>query len=421
LNCIPPWVSPNNITSTNVVVRLVLLYYSWKQNERPQSLTGLEIFGMSILLGVLMIITEVIDDLDGMHARMSGQCSRFGGVLDHLVDAFGIPILGGVVVMALQMDNVCLCITLNLMTVIFNLQLVLYQRSSVFVEPPISGPRGAVTAMVVIWIAGALIGFVGRNEWVTIIFFAIVNFASVFSCSQNIWFYIQRNLENEQKLHEADPIANPDTPVISLLKQVAAFYTTLAVYAALFLYQYPPEGWSFFEGTDMVNVQDGCLDQESKWFTAAAYTCMMVALSTLVNGGMVQNAVMGLPHNNYHVAILVSVIACIVFTILPTRNDDTNFIYALVLWVSILGFMAIAVCDFYYTMGCPCCPPEASKPKEEAKEEGPLTPSQKRDRERCNSDLDVTNFKLEEVEEPQEKDLTIVMEEEAPTEQAPTK
>jgi len=216
---------------------------------------------------------------------MSGQCSRFGGVLDHLVDAFGIPILGGVVVMALQMDNVCLCITLNLMTVIFNLQLVLYQRSSVFVEPPISGPRGAVTAMVVIWIAGALIGFVGRNEWVTIIFFAIVNFASVFSCSQNIWFYIQRNLENEQKLHEADPIANPDTPVISLLKQVAAFYTTLAVYAALFLYQYPPEGWSFFEGTDMVNVQDGCLGQESKWFTAAAYTCMMVALSTLVNGG----------------------------------------------------------------------------------------------------------------------------------------
>ena len=58
LNCIPPWVSPNNITSTNVVVRLALLYYSWKQNERPQSLTGLEIFGMSILLGVLMIITE---------------------------------------------------------------------------------------------------------------------------------------------------------------------------------------------------------------------------------------------------------------------------------------------------------------------------------------------------------------------------
>ena len=122
---------------------------------------------------------------------------------------------------------------------------------------------------------------------------------------------------------------------------------------------------------------------------------------------MVQNAVMGLPHNNYHVAILVSVIACIVFTILPTRNDDTNFIYALVLWVSILGFMAIAVCDFYYTMGCPCCPPEASKPNEEAKEEGPLTPSQKRDRERCNSDLDVTNFKLDEVEEPQEKDLTV--------------
>lgn len=91
---IPKWINPNHITLSNVLIRITMLYFSWRQSEYPCPFSPNEYFLRALFVSFLFIFTEIIDDLDGCHARKTDQCSKLGEVLDHLVDAFGVPILG---------------------------------------------------------------------------------------------------------------------------------------------------------------------------------------------------------------------------------------------------------------------------------------------------------------------------------------
>jgi len=91
---IPKWINPNHITLSNVLIRVTMLYFAWRQSEQPIPFSPNEYFLRSLFVAFLFIATEIVDDLDGCHARKTDQCSKLGEVLDHLVDALGVPILG---------------------------------------------------------------------------------------------------------------------------------------------------------------------------------------------------------------------------------------------------------------------------------------------------------------------------------------
>merc|ERR1712096_383306 len=84
-------VTPNQITMTNHIFVWALLLSSiytghTETNERPLLKAA-----CYIALGTLNFITMMLDCLDGMHARNTNQCSRFGEFLDHWADSVHTP------------------------------------------------------------------------------------------------------------------------------------------------------------------------------------------------------------------------------------------------------------------------------------------------------------------------------------------
>lgn len=70
---IPTWINPNHITLSNIVIRVYMLYNAWLLAEEPQALNSHDYFSKSCLCAFLFILTEVVDDLDGCHARKTQQ------------------------------------------------------------------------------------------------------------------------------------------------------------------------------------------------------------------------------------------------------------------------------------------------------------------------------------------------------------
>jgi len=95
-------VTPNGITLTNIIVRILMIFLAWAQNERPTPFSGGELVGRACVIAFLFFLSEVLDDLDGMHARQTKRGSKFGEVFDHTVDAFGTPLLMATVGMSSQ-------------------------------------------------------------------------------------------------------------------------------------------------------------------------------------------------------------------------------------------------------------------------------------------------------------------------------
>jgi len=74
--CIPVWINPNHITLSNIAIRITMLYNAWKMAEEPQVLDSQEYFIKGCFCAFLFLLTEVVDDLDGCHARKTGQVPR---------------------------------------------------------------------------------------------------------------------------------------------------------------------------------------------------------------------------------------------------------------------------------------------------------------------------------------------------------
>ena len=188
----------------------------------------------------------------------------------------------------------------------FNLQLVLYQKSGVFEMPPISGPRGSCMGTVVIIVVGYFVAFFGRRHWTTVLLTNTINYGGIIGCIQNSWFYVRRIYENELKLNVKDSKVVPASQVYKkMVKMVAPFWTVIALFAWIFLAQYPPSYESVVYGADMVQVEVTARSLPNKWMTPLTFTCLCVALSFFINGGMVVHAVLKKPHTNFHKSLVV--------------------------------------------------------------------------------------------------------------------
>lgn len=301
---IPPAVSPNHITLSNVFIRLFMLYNAWLLSEMPTRFSPFEFFARSTFVGSMFLFTEIVDDLDGCHARMTGQCSKLGEVLDHLVDAMGMPILSATVTCAMQLDSVGMAVGMVGMCAMFNLQLVLYQRSGSFVMPPASGPRSSLMGALAIVASGAFIGFLGRTHPATVLYIGAVNVGTIPALGSNCYFYLDRIVQHDRAELQNGKVS-PDKAGCGVwcgvLHTVWSWMATILTISAVFLSQsHTGDLMAYFYGQDMVRMQWANAMTPGKWMTPLAYTTVMIGMSFFLNGGMVVHAVLKRPHSNSH-------------------------------------------------------------------------------------------------------------------------
>lgn len=91
------------------------------------------------LAGFAMMAQMIFDNLDGMHARATGQCSKFGEFLDHWLDAIHVPLTAAAIAMSLVISPVLLVAISLTAGLVYNAQLVTYRKFGAFVHPPTSG------------------------------------------------------------------------------------------------------------------------------------------------------------------------------------------------------------------------------------------------------------------------------------------
>jgi len=235
----------------------------------------------------------------------------------------------------------------------FNLQLVLYQRSGRFVEPPISGPRGACIGTVVLILGGGLIALLGREHIVVAVALTAVNVGSCYGCGENIYFYYKLLNQHEARLvespHSVGERWRSESGSLSVL--CLPVNGVLVMLSAIFLMQFPVEKDSYWYGIDMVHVQ--AIDQSTvphKFFSPLCFTCVAIGISTLVNGGMVQDTVLKKSHSNFHWQVGLWFLAILVSHVYSFATDEAWVGFAVLSWTAAGAMTLHKTLDFFYEM-----------------------------------------------------------------------
>ncbi len=131
---IPRWVSPNALTLVGLAASVAAV---------GAALGGVAGYRwMYLASGALLFVYVTLDNLDGAHARRTGQSSRLGELLDHGLDglASGSMFLIGAIV--LHLDPLFTVILLVSGTGAFVLTLWEQYRTNVLIIPQMSGTEG---------------------------------------------------------------------------------------------------------------------------------------------------------------------------------------------------------------------------------------------------------------------------------------
>jgi len=178
LDRIPPTVTPNSITGLNFIFVMTVLVSGFAaprvETERPEMALGLR-----TLAGLGIFVTCILDNLDGMQARKTGQGSKLGMVLDHFLDALALASTTAAALSAIGMlssghDLRCAALfTAIINNGIYNAQVTYYYASGDFVHPPnADGTVAQCGAAVLVLLTGPLFyfgpptsSFFGINEF----------------------------------------------------------------------------------------------------------------------------------------------------------------------------------------------------------------------------------------------------------------
>merc|ERR1712086_629156 len=190
----PACVSPNAISMANFCVTLTILILSIQRSPSPE----MQLF-YSVCCGVGMVISMILDCLDGMQARKTDQCSKLGEVLDHALDSISVPISVASVGFGAHMFDsspVPFTLVLVLSVCVYNAQLVLYHHTGKFIHPDITtGTEGQFGLAVTHVAFGIAEYFLKKNsmsmEWLNNIGWLYCIITCVVSCKV-LWFYLVR-------------------------------------------------------------------------------------------------------------------------------------------------------------------------------------------------------------------------------------
>jgi phosphatidylglycerophosphate synthase len=115
--------------------------------------------------GLGMLLSMIGDNLDGMHARATDQCSKLGEMMDHWLDAIVAPLVVIGASFALGMEPWAIALVNVTATMVYNGQLVLQHHSGEFVHPETTTGMEAQFGLSLGYMAyGALLYFVPRDQ-----------------------------------------------------------------------------------------------------------------------------------------------------------------------------------------------------------------------------------------------------------------
>jgi len=138
LELTPHWIHPNALSMANLFVNwatLGLAIFSESEQDLERCLM------LHVLAGFGMLVSMILDCLDGMQARRTGTCSKLGEVLDHGLDAISVPVSVATIGFGLHMFThswVIICLGMVLSVCVYDAQLVLYHHSGQFIHPDVT-------------------------------------------------------------------------------------------------------------------------------------------------------------------------------------------------------------------------------------------------------------------------------------------
>jgi len=167
---IPRDITPNQMTMFNHILNWYLLYLSWISVEPSLDVSGRR--QLLLICSGINFVCMMLDCLDGMHARNTGQCSKvrrnlslptsacntplilvlfpvlqLGEILDHWMDAIHVPLVGGAILVAVQMDDNFFIAVFLLNCCLYNAQMILYNNPREFIEA--AGAEAQISTSVV--------------------------------------------------------------------------------------------------------------------------------------------------------------------------------------------------------------------------------------------------------------------------------
>lgn len=182
---IPESVTPNTISWSGHIVAWAsfALAVSSSFLSREQGLWALVLAGFGIFAQM------VLDNLDGMHARATGQTSKFGEFLDHWLDAINVPLTSAAIAMALVVGPSLLVGVQLTAALVYNAQLVTYRRFGAFVHPPTSGTVAQFFLAVAFVALGPYFYFFPRELVLNQQLILLITLASIGMHLRQCWYY----------------------------------------------------------------------------------------------------------------------------------------------------------------------------------------------------------------------------------------
>ena len=135
LDRLPASLNPNSLTLTNHLIYWACLFFA----ASAPGLSGADALIARIMAGVAVFVSMLLDCLDGMHARRTGQTSHLGEFLDHWLDGLNTPLNAAAMALTLQLDPWTSAIVMVSMGMVYIVQLSVWHHSGKFLCPPTSG------------------------------------------------------------------------------------------------------------------------------------------------------------------------------------------------------------------------------------------------------------------------------------------
>ena len=172
---IPPSITPNALSlADHVIVWATLVAAAAAPYLSPT-------YGMlaRFLAAAGTLAFLLIDSIDGMHARRTGQTSRLGEVIDHGLDALNVPLSAAAIALTLQLDPFTIAAAVVTTTIHYHAQLVLYHHTSRFVHPTTNGPEAQVGLIVLYMVCGVVFCLTPQSATWARVTLTIVAWASI--------------------------------------------------------------------------------------------------------------------------------------------------------------------------------------------------------------------------------------------------
>jgi phosphatidylglycerophosphate synthase len=290
-----------------------------------------------------VLVSIVLDCLDGMQARKTGRTSKLGEVLDHSLDSANVPLCACATVLTVFPDDFTILISIICGSLIYNAQLVIYRHVHIFVLPPLTGPAAQALAAGALMFFGVFFRCFSRHDYPVRVFLVIFYIVGNLAQLQNTFFYTKALMRTPgtmtphlrftatMLLHASLLLAGWVTPIEWLLSAIVIAYRCNGKYVL--------DTLQHFKAFGPNHTKEQVRKEDTQWrWEVIGALLLMVFLALTTGTGSATKALEGEG---------AGPLASTSFTGLPLVTDS---LFHLVFYVFIVGCVALNVWDLKQAM-----------------------------------------------------------------------